>query len=128
MARVTVEDCITKVDNHFELVLLAAQRARNISAGSKSTLPQEDDKNPVLALREIAAETVQTEDLRHQLVKSLQRHGDQDLLGDDNDDLPDDEAMEQYLADTKNTPQTKQTIEDDEALDFNLDDEDEDLA
>ncbi|WP_135469570.1 DNA-directed RNA polymerase subunit omega [Crenalkalicoccus roseus] len=73
MARVTVEDCILKVPNRFELVLLAAQRARNISRGEALTLDRDNDKNPVVALREIAEGTVDLGGLEADLVKSLQR-------------------------------------------------------
>ncbi|MGB0672201.1 MAG: DNA-directed RNA polymerase subunit omega [Rhodospirillales bacterium] len=78
MARVTVEDCIVKVPNRFDLVMLAAQRARNISAGVALTLDRDNDKNPVVALREIADETVVLDDLRDQLVRGLQRHVEAD--------------------------------------------------
>ncbi len=73
MARVTVEDCIVKIPNRFELVLLAAQRARNISRGETLTVDRDNDKNPVVALREIADETVDFPALEADLVKSLQR-------------------------------------------------------
>ncbi len=73
MARVTVEDCVLKVPNRFELVLLAAQRARNISRGEQLTIDRDNDKNPVVALREIAEETVGLGDLEQDLVKSLAR-------------------------------------------------------
>ncbi|MBI0432597.1 DNA-directed RNA polymerase subunit omega [Roseomonas sp. KE0001] len=73
MARVTVEDCILKIPNRFELVLLAAQRARNISRGEELTLDRDNDKNPVVALREIADETVPLDSLHEDLVKSLLR-------------------------------------------------------
>lgn len=73
MARVTVEDCIKKVNNRFELVLLATQRARELSSGALPTIPRDNDKNPVIALREIAVETVKVEDLRLHLLASLQR-------------------------------------------------------
>lgn len=74
MARVTVEDCIDKVDNRFELVLLASHRARMISSGSEITIDRDNDKNPVVALREIADETVQPEDLKEDLIHSLQKY------------------------------------------------------
>ena len=74
MARVTVEDCIDQVDNRFELVLLAAHRARMISSGSPLTIDRDNDKNPVVALREIADETVSPEDLKEDLIHSLQKY------------------------------------------------------
>lgn len=73
MARVTVEDCIVQVPNRFELVLLAAQRARNISRGEDLTLDRDNDKNPVVALREIAEQTVELPALEADIVKSLLR-------------------------------------------------------
>src|SRR5438094_5146326 len=73
MARVTVEDCIDKVDNRFDLVLLAAHRARMISSGSQLTVDRDNDKNPVVSLREIADTTISPEDLREELVHSLQK-------------------------------------------------------
>src|SRR5213595_3616196 len=74
MARVTVEDCVLKVPNRFELVLLAAQRAREITSGAPLTLDRDDDKNPVIALREIAEDTVGLEHLRSSVVRGLQKH------------------------------------------------------
>ena len=74
MARVTVEDCVIKVPNRFELVLLAAQRAREITSGAPLTLDRDDDKNPVVALREIADETVGLEHLRGSVVRGMQKH------------------------------------------------------
>ena len=74
MARVTVEDCVLKVPNRFELVLLAAQRAREITSGAPLTLDRDDDKNPVVALREIADETVGLEHLRGSVVRGMQKH------------------------------------------------------
>jgi DNA-directed RNA polymerase subunit omega len=73
MARVTVEDCIVQVPNRFELVLLAAQRARNISRGEELTIDRDNDKNPVIALREIAEQTIELPGLEQDLIKSLQR-------------------------------------------------------
>ena len=74
MARVTVEDCVDKVDNRFELVLLAGHRSRMISNGSPLTIDRDNDKNPVVALREIADETVSPEDLKEDLIHSLQKY------------------------------------------------------
>ena len=73
MARVTVEDCVEKVPNRFQLVLLAAQRARNLSRGEELTVDRDNDKNPVVALREIAGETVGLHGLEQDLIKSLSR-------------------------------------------------------
>ena len=74
MARVTVEDCIDKVENRFELVLLAGHRARQISQGAPITVDRDNDKNPVVALREIADESLSPDDLKEDLIHSLQKH------------------------------------------------------
>jgi DNA-directed RNA polymerase subunit omega len=74
MARVTVEDCVVKVPNRFELVLLAAQRAREISSGAPLSIDRDDDKNPVVALREIAEETVALDHLKSSVVRGMQKH------------------------------------------------------
>jgi DNA-directed RNA polymerase subunit omega len=74
MARVTVEDCVVKVPNRFELVLVSAQRAREITAGSELTLDRDDDKNPVVALREIADDTVSLDRLQDSLIRGMQKH------------------------------------------------------
>ena len=73
MARVTVEDCVQKVPNRFELVLLASQRARNLSRGEELTVDRDNDKNPVVALREIAEETIELGRIEQDLVRSLSR-------------------------------------------------------
>jgi DNA-directed RNA polymerase subunit omega len=73
MARVTVEDCVDKIPNRFDLVLLAAQRAREISGGAELTIDRDRDKNPVVALREIAEETVRPRQLHESVVQGLQR-------------------------------------------------------
>jgi DNA-directed RNA polymerase subunit omega len=78
MARVTVEDCVVRVPNRFDLVLLAAQRAREITSGAPLTLDRDDDKNPVIALREIAEETVQLDHLQDSLVRGMQKHVEMD--------------------------------------------------
>src|SRR5271165_5875644 len=74
MARVTVEDCVDKVSNRFELVLLAAHRARTVASGAPITIDRDNDKNPVVALREIAEETVSPGDLKEDLIHSLQKY------------------------------------------------------
>jgi DNA-directed RNA polymerase subunit omega len=78
MARVTVEDCIDKVENRFDLVLLASHRARMISSGSSITIDRDNDKNPVVALREVAEETVSPGDLKEDLIHSLQKYTEVD--------------------------------------------------
>ena len=82
MARVTVEDCVDKIPNRFDLVLLAAQRAREISAGSELTVDRDRDKNPVVALREIAEQTVKPKHLKEALVSGLQK-----IALDDDDEV-----------------------------------------
>ena len=74
MARVTVEDCVVKVPNRFELVLVAGQRAREITAGAPLTLDRDNDKNPVVALREIAEDTVPLDKLQDSLIRGMQKH------------------------------------------------------
>src|ERR1700730_10641768 len=74
MARVTVEDCIDKVENRFDLVLLASHRARMVSSGAQITIDRDNDKNPVVALREIADETISPGDLKEDLIHSLQKY------------------------------------------------------
>lgn len=81
MARVTVEDCVDKIPNRFDLVLLAAQRAREVSGGAELTIDRDRDKNPVVALREIAETTVRPKELKESVITGLQR-----ILPDDEDD------------------------------------------
>lgn len=83
MARITVEDCVTKIPNRFELVMLAAQRARDISAGAPLTVERDNDKNPVIALREIADDTVELDHLRYELIHGLRRHVEVEEQGQD---------------------------------------------
>ena len=74
MARVTVEDCVMKVPNRFELVVLASQRSRTISAGGPLSVDRDNDKNPVVALREIADETIELEELEDNVIRGMQKH------------------------------------------------------
>ena len=85
MARVTVEDCILKIPNRFELVLLAAQRARDVASGAPITLERDNDKNPVVALREIADETIGLEQVKNSLIKGMQKHVEVDEPEEDKD-------------------------------------------
>ena len=87
MARVTVEDCVDKIPNRFHLVMMAAQRARDISAGAPLTIERDDDKNPVVSLREIAEMSVSMEELSEELVKSLQTFVAMDEPEDEEMDL-----------------------------------------
>ena len=87
MARVTVEDCVDKIPNRFELVMMAAQRARGISAGEQLTMDRDNDKNPVVSLREIAEATVSMEELEEEVIKSLQSFVAMDEPEEDEMDL-----------------------------------------
>lgn len=106
MARVTVEDCVDKVPNRFELVMLAAHRAREISAGAPITVNRDNDKNPVVSLREIADETQQADDLRERLIEANQTQIEVDepeedsmslLMGAENDKPVEDDMSEENL-------------------------------
>ncbi len=106
MARVTVEDCVDKVPNRFELVMLAAHRAREISAGAAITVDRDNDKNPVVSLREIAEETQSADDLRERLIESNQTQIEIDepeedsmalLMGADSDKPVEDDMSEEKL-------------------------------
>jgi len=108
MARVTVEDCIDKVENRFELVLLAAHRARMISSGSPLTVERDNDKNPVVALREIAEQTVSPEDMKEDLIHSLQKYVEVDE--------PEAEAVPMVPANQQ--PATQVNAVDDSAVEF----------
>jgi DNA-directed RNA polymerase subunit omega len=108
MARVTVEDCIDKVENRFELVLLAAHRARMISSGSPLTVERDNDKNPVVALREIAEQTVSPEDMKEDLIHSLQKYVEVDE--------PEAEAVPMVPAGQQAATQVNQV--DDSAVEF----------
>ena len=106
MARVTVEDCVDKVPNRFELVMLAAHRAREISTGSPVTVDRDNDKNPVVSLREIAEETQSAEDLRERMIEAHQTQIEVDepeddamalLMGAEHDRPADDDLSEEKL-------------------------------
>ena len=97
MARVTVEDCVERVPNRFQLVMLAAQRARELSVGAEITVDRDNDKNPVVALREIAEKTVDTGELEEELIRSMQRHADRD---DPEEEAAELLAMEEELSAT----------------------------
>ncbi len=83
MARVTVEDCITKIPNRFELVMVASHRARALSNGVPITVDRDNDKNPVVALREIAEETISIEETRDGLIRTMQKYVERDEPEDD---------------------------------------------
>lgn len=102
MARVTVEDCIDKVENRFELVMLSSQRARKIGTGATLTVDRDNDKNTVISLREIADETIRTSDLKEEMLQSYQRFLPQDPE-DEIIDLMDGEKEWGDIADSKST-------------------------
>lgn len=121
MARVTVEDCILRVPNRFELVLVAAQRARDITSGSRLTVERDNDKNPVVALREIADDTVGIDNLQNALVQGLQKHVEADE--------PEAEEMEAFMPEGdlafENIASEEEAIEDglsvsEEGVDFDI--------
>jgi DNA-directed RNA polymerase subunit omega len=128
MARVTVEDCVMKIPNRFELVLLAGQRARDISAGGRLTIERDNDKNPVVALREIAEETIHLDSLKAALVQSLQKQVDVDEPEDEEIDVL---AARELAMDVNNTVldddsgEDGLTILDNDELDGELGPEDE---
>ena len=116
MARVTVEDCIEKIPNRFDLVLAAAQRARNISTGNPLTIDRDNDKNPVVALREIAEETIDPDYLRDEIIKSLQKLSHPEISEEEEDEDFDEIRENQYsiedeLTDFKNTNDVNDKIE-----------------
>lgn len=120
MARVTVEDCIEKVSNRFDLILLAAQRARQISAGAPLTIERDNDKNPVVALREIADGTVSLPDLEKNLIEGLQKH----TMGDE----PEEEYLELLAEEHAFAGEVQQQLEIQElSLDDEISDTEEDL-
>jgi DNA-directed RNA polymerase subunit omega len=86
MARVTVEDCVLKIPNRFQLVMMAAQRSRELSVGGELTVDRDNDKNPVVALREIADETIPLEELETAVIEGLQRNIDVDEIAEEEDD------------------------------------------
>ena len=108
MARVTVEDCIDKVENRFDLVLLASHRARMVSSGAPITIERDNDKNPVVALREIADETISPGDLKEDLIHSLQKYVEVDE--------PEKHAAPLLDADADPDGDTFDTISEDELL------------
>ena len=87
MARVTVEDCVVRIPNRFDLVMMASQRARGISAGAQLTVDRDDDKNPVVALREVAEEMVSPADLEEEIIKSMQTFVEMDEPEDEEMDM-----------------------------------------
>ena len=125
MARVTVEDCIDKVENRFELVLLAGHRARQISSGAEITIERDNDKNPVVALREIADETLSPADLKEDLIHSLQKHVEIDEPEEAEEELLENATIELPSADADMTatPDAPATPEPEIAFDQMSEDE-----
>ena len=128
MARVTVEDCIDKIPNRFDLVLASAQRARNISTGNPLTIDRDNDKNPVVALREIALETIDPDFLRDEIVKGLQKLSNP-VISENEEELFEESTEDKYtiedeLTDFKNTPLSSDYSE---TLKAGFQDVDEDL-
>src|ERR1700727_133922 len=115
MARVTVEDCIDKVENRFDLVLLAGHRALMISSGTQIAVERDNDKNPVVALREIAETAISPEDLREELVHSLQKYVDVDDTEVTTDRMTEEELLKglEGLTPPESQPEPD-TVEDDE--------------
>ncbi len=129
MARVTVEDCVEIVPNRFELVMLAARRARELSAGSSMTIERKNDRNPVVALREIAEQTVSVDQLQDSLVRSLQRvsfsdASDEELenefldaisgsltMDDDDDDVATSQMLEADVESQLNVSEGEESID-----------------
>ena len=128
MARVTVEDCIDKIPNRYELLMVAAQRAKDISAGSPITLPRDNDKNPVIALREIAEETVSIEELQKSLVMGLQKYveveepeeEELEIMAAEKELVDLDEQFNGLLLDNE-LNHSMQVVDDDDGLDLEAD-------
>ena len=117
MARVTVEDCIDKIPNRFDLVLAAAQRSRDISTGNPLTIDRDNDKNPVVALREIADETIDPDKLRNDIIKGLQKLSNPEFFEDEDEE--DEDEVHNRLED-------KYTIND-ELNDFKINNDSHDV-
>ncbi|TPW31997.1 DNA-directed RNA polymerase subunit omega [Pararhizobium mangrovi] len=128
MARVTVEDCVDKVDNRFELVLLASHRARMISQGQPITVDRDNDKNPVVALREVADEKLSPEDLREQLIHSLQKNVEVDEPEARPEEAPAVTASEESAAETRADAPAAADESEDEPVAFDRMSEEELLA
>ncbi|MGL4371127.1 MAG: DNA-directed RNA polymerase subunit omega [Alphaproteobacteria bacterium] len=115
MARVTVEDCLLSVSDRFELVILAAERTRNINSGDSITVSRDGDKNPVISLREIAGETISPSVLQESLIRNFQRYFDNEEISTDLKDLLDEEE--------KNWVHASFDAREAELVDFSKDDE-----
>jgi len=122
MARVTVEDCVTIIPNRFELVMLAAQRGREIASGAPLTVDRDNDKNPVVALREIAALSVDAEILRENLVKSMQRHAEVDEPEEDLELLQAGQEMQEIGDSAEEISEDALTLREEGELEAGFDD------
>jgi DNA-directed RNA polymerase subunit omega len=100
MARITVNDCVEIVSSRFDLIVLAAQRARQIAAGAPVTIARTNNKIPLIALREIASQTISTQELEDSVVRGFQRYCPQEDLEEDLDTLPTEESYDPHLATT----------------------------
>ena len=108
MARVTVEDCVKKIPNRFDLVIAAAQRSREISNGIPIEVDRDNDKNPVVSLREIASEAVDSESLQERFIRSMQKNLVKEESNEDEVSL--EEEFAAYLSETKTDPTTDQEL------------------
>ena len=128
MARVTVEDCVDKIPNRYELLMVAAQRAKDISAGAPITVARDNDKNPVIALREIAEETVSIEELQKSLVMGLQKYveveepeeEELEIMAAEKELVDLDEQFNGLLLDNE-LNDSMQVVDDDDGLDLEAD-------
>jgi DNA-directed RNA polymerase subunit omega len=119
MARVTVEDCVVKVPNRFDLVLLAAQRAREITSGAPLSVDRDDDKNPVVALREIADSTIELDHLKDNLVRGMQKH----IEMDEPEEAPELEQTLFGVADPTGPVVSEDETDDEEAIEEELEED-----
>ena len=131
MARVTVEDCIDKIPNRYELLMVAAQRAKDISSGAPITVARDNDKNPVIALREIAEEKVNIEELQKSLVMGLQKYVEVEepqeeeieIMAAEKELAGLDEQFSNIMLDNEMADNMQVHGEDDDALDLDADDD-----
>jgi DNA-directed RNA polymerase subunit omega len=114
MARVTVEDCVLNVPNRFDLVMLSARRARQLSSGAAPTLERDRDKNPVLALREIADASIDVPELQENLLQSYQRHFEHSSTDEDDGIIADPEKAEEWSRMARMTFESQLEAESDE--------------
>ena len=116
MARVTIEDCIDKLPNRFELVLLASHRARNIAQGTPITVDRDNDKDPVVSLREIASENINTDDLREEFIHAMQKQAEVDEPEATEMPLIGQSSVSSYASDAGNEPVELEQMTEEELL------------